>query len=88
MSEIIDFSTKENLKGSSHKDNLSVLILKDILKGASTIEDLLVFVKTVDGEISLYHTGLPIKDRSYIVQLLSADIQHELAPTEDLEEDL
>lgn len=76
---------------STSIDNPSVRVLKEVLKGADLIEDVLICVKQKDREVELFYTtGLDVKDKSYIIQLLQHDVFQDLAPTEDLddEEDL
>lgn len=90
MADIIDISNK-HLMTSTSIDNPSVRVLKEVLKGADLIEDVLICVKQKDREVELFYTtGLDVKDKSYIIQLLQHDVFQDLAPTEDLddEEDL
>lgn len=90
MSDIIDFSTKATLKESSSietstEENLALNVLNEILTQADIIEDILVYVISKDRVPQLFHTGMDIKERSYLVQLLNSDIQQEISPTEDIE---
>lgn len=73
------------MKSSTPGENLSVKVLKEILKEGDNIEEVLVFVKSKTTGINLFHTGLDVMERSYIIQLLTSDIQQELVPTEELE---
>ncbi len=85
MADIVDLHTGISSKSPTMNQTLPVKVLREILKDANDIKDLLVFTKHQDDNISLFHTGLDIKDLSLIVQLLQHDIWNQLAPTEDVD---
>jgi len=93
MADIIEFGTNVVLEETLNNEetiNLSARVLQELLNNVNSIEDLLICVKLKNTEIELFHTGLALKDRSYIVQIISSDIQAELSESledVDLDED-
>jgi len=93
MADVIEFGTNTLLEESSSSEEtitLSAKVLEELLKNVNSIEDLMICVKLKNSDMELFHTGLALKDRSYIVQVISADIQAELNESledMDLDED-
>lgn len=80
MADIINFNgdtTPALSPEITHSEQIQLLI-NELQKEAGVINQLLVYVKDMNNDMTLFHTGLSLADRSYIVQLLQEDIQAEI----------
>jgi hypothetical protein len=75
MADIINFKeTSMSTKAVSVSEEL----LKDVLKDIKNIKDVMVFLKTKDGDSVIYHTELSLEDKSVFIQLLQHEIYKDL----------
>jgi len=87
MADIIEFKAAlDNAERAAVQSNLKP-VLGVFLKELANIEELMIVFKTKEGEIHLAHSGLGVRDKSYILQILQRDIFEDFGPTEELEED-
>lgn len=82
MADIIEFST-ENVFNIPDEPNIKDL-LKEILKDADKIQDVLVCVKDKNGDKTIFHSGLELEDKAVFIQLLQHDIFNDLSPSEEI----
>ncbi len=82
--KVIELVSKKSMKQQS-TSAIATTVLKAALKDVDKIQELMIIIKTPDNDISMYHTGLDLRDKSYIIQVLTSDVQQELCFPEDVE---
>lgn len=81
MADILTFKDKSM---STKSDSTIKDILTETLKSASSIEDLMLFIKTKDGDTVIYHSELSLADKSVFIQLLQHDIYNEISAESEI----
>lgn len=85
MADIINFNDPNGVAPPSppSKENrlqAVQMLISELQREAGVIDDLLVYVRDINGDTVLFHTdGISIEEKSYIVQILQEDIQSEIA---------
>lgn len=83
MADILEFNTK-NMTENQQEVTSTKEILQEILKEADKITDLVIFIKDIEDNRTMFHTNPSLEDKSVFIQLLQHDIYNDLEPAEEI----